>query len=91
MAYAHDLHVLLVRDGTASVDQDLHERTLETWRDKYRQELVWAIDEYLPAKPPLKVIRRRRRCVIVVESAASGSRRTIRTDIGLDPEAQIPR
>lgn len=43
-AYARDIHVLLVRDGTASVQEALHEQTLERLHEQYRQDVLWADD-----------------------------------------------
>jgi nicotinamidase-related amidase len=43
-AYARDIHVVLVRDGTASVHEALHEQILERLHEQYRQDVVWADD-----------------------------------------------
>lgn len=39
-AYARDLAVALVRDGTASVRWDLHDHTIDSLRAQYRQPVV---------------------------------------------------
>ena len=39
-AFAHDLAVTIVADGTASVDWDLHEHTLARLQAQYRQDVT---------------------------------------------------
>ena len=39
-AYARDFSVALVQDGTASVRWDLHDHTIESLREQYRQPVV---------------------------------------------------
>ena len=43
-AYARDFAVALVRDGTASVRWDLHDHTIDSLREQYRQPVVGADD-----------------------------------------------
>ncbi len=41
-AYARNLRVVLVRDATASVTEELHEQTLDRLEKQYRQRALWA-------------------------------------------------
>jgi nicotinamidase-related amidase len=43
-AYARNIAVVLVRDGTASVQEELHEQLLDRLEQQYRQEVRWAED-----------------------------------------------
>jgi nicotinamidase-related amidase len=43
-AYAHDLRVVLVEDGTASVEWEQHDQTLSRLKAQYRQDVVKADD-----------------------------------------------
>jgi nicotinamidase-related amidase len=43
-AFAHDLVVTVVFDGTASVDWDLHEQTLERLPQQGRREAIESTD-----------------------------------------------
>lgn len=51
-AYARDLAVALVRDGTASVRWDLHDHTIDSLREQYRQPVV-------PAEQAVEAMSRR--------------------------------
>ncbi|WP_205472489.1 cysteine hydrolase family protein [Nocardioides sp. SYSU D00038] len=43
-AYAHDFRVVLPRDATASVDEQMHDETLSALSELYRQPVEWAAD-----------------------------------------------
>jgi nicotinamidase-related amidase len=43
-AYARNLVVVPVRDATASVEESLHEQTLDRLEQQYRQRASWAVD-----------------------------------------------
>jgi nicotinamidase-related amidase len=43
-AYARDFTVVLVRDGTASVDEEWHDQVLDRLHQLYRQAVPWAND-----------------------------------------------
>jgi nicotinamidase-related amidase len=43
-AYARDFTVVLVRDGTASVDEEWHDQVLDRLHQLYRQAVPWADD-----------------------------------------------
>lgn len=53
-AYARDFPVALVRDGTASVRWDLHDHTIDSLREQYRQPVV-------PAERAVEAMARRSR------------------------------
>jgi nicotinamidase-related amidase len=46
-AYARNIPVVVVRDGTASVQEELHEQVLDRLQQQYRQEVQWADDVQL--------------------------------------------
>src|SRR4051794_12063187 len=46
-AYARNQPVVVVRDGTASVQEELHEQVLDRLQQQYRQEVQWADDVQL--------------------------------------------